>query len=157
MVTHRNICIDPGPLDWMLVPVHDHGARHHGNILQDFLPDLSHCGNMGEVALKVKMLLSYAIMLNCIWFYIYLCCYTPSTWLNWGLRSLGQSGSWRALPACGAYCFHWRPVHIWKKYDCHAGVNFNKIIGTSLPRGATSVAIRREKNIPAIWLSKATG
>ena len=29
--------------------------------------------------------------------------------------------------------------------------------GTTLPCGASLVAIRREKNLPAIWLNKATG
>ena len=46
---HLYVCVDAGPLDGVLVPVHDHGPRHHRHVLQHLLLHLSQGRHVREV------------------------------------------------------------------------------------------------------------
>ena len=50
-LTHLHVGVDARPLYGVLVPVHDHGPRHHRDVLQDLLLHLGQRGHVREVAL----------------------------------------------------------------------------------------------------------
>ena len=51
-LTHLNVGINPGPLDRMLVSVHDHRPGHDRDVLQDLLLHLGQSRDVREVALN---------------------------------------------------------------------------------------------------------